>query len=109
MERSRALAAEANDELTTSYALRRLGIGYLRSGRLDAARNALEESTRLRRRLDFPAGVAANLVALAYLATEQDRRDDAARLLDDAEVLGTAAQAHAIGNWIIEARTNLSL
>lgn len=109
LERSRALAAEARDDLTLSYVLRHLGFVHQRSGRLDDATAALEESTRLRRGLDFPAGVAANLVALAYLAAEQDRREDASRLLDEAGGLAAQAGAHAVGGWIAQARTNLSL
>lgn len=62
LEQARALAAQAEDPLTLSYALRHLGIAGHRAGRLDEARSYLEESTRLRRLLGFAPGVAANLV-----------------------------------------------
>ena len=61
------------------------------------------------RGVDFPAGVAANLVALAYLATEQGRHDDVGRLLDEADRLATTVQANAVSAWITEARANISL
>src|SRR5205814_428005 len=68
LDRSSELAAQAGDELTLSYALRHLGIAEHAAGRLDAARERLEESVRLRRELGFLPGVAANLVALTYIA-----------------------------------------
>jgi len=56
LERARALATEADDPLTLSYALRHLGIAEHRVGKLDEARNYLEESTRLRRQLGLRQG-----------------------------------------------------
>ncbi|MGC4855550.1 hypothetical protein ACLQ24_19685, partial [Micromonospora sp. DT4] len=49
--RARELATEAGDELTLSYVLRHLCLGEQAAGRVDAARELLEESTRLRRKL----------------------------------------------------------
>ncbi|MGW9209265.1 hypothetical protein ACWGR4_20045 [Embleya sp. NPDC055664] len=91
-----------------SYALRHLGIAEHRAGRLDQARERLEWSTRLRRELDFPAGVAANLVGLAYIAAGQDRCDDALALIEEASVLAEAADAKGITASIEEARTALT-
>jgi Flp pilus assembly protein TadD len=50
-----------------SEALRHLGIAEHRAGRLDTARQRLEESVRLRREIGLMPGVAANLVGLAYI------------------------------------------
>jgi hypothetical protein len=68
LQRSCELAAQAGDKLTMSYALRHLGIADHAAGRLDTARERLEESVRLRRETGFMPGVAANLVGLAYIA-----------------------------------------
>jgi hypothetical protein len=71
------LATRAGDRLTRSYALRHLGIAAHWTGDVTTARRNLEESTRLRRELDFPAGVAANLVGLIYLARAEGRDGEA--------------------------------
>ena len=105
LERSRELATEAGDKLTLSYALRHLGIYEHAAGRLDAARDLLEESVRLRREIGFLPGVAANLVGLAYVALAQDRRKDAAALIEEASAVAEASGAHGIMPHIEEART----
>ncbi|MFI9326532.1 tetratricopeptide repeat protein [Kitasatospora sp. NPDC052868] len=107
LERAHALAAQAGDRLTVSYVLRHLGIAAHMAGRLGAARERLEESARLRRELDFPAGVAANLVGLAYIAAAEDRREDARGLLEEAAALAGAADAKAVLRSVDEARGNL--
>jgi tetratricopeptide (TPR) repeat protein len=106
-ERSCKLATQAGDKLTTSYAVRHLAIAEHRAGRLDAARERLEESVRLRRELGFLSGVAANQVGLAYIAVAQDRRDDALALLDEAATNAKASAAGAILRQVEEARTNI--
>ncbi len=105
--RAGALARRAGDDLTLSYVLRHLGIAEHAAGNLDAARSYLEESTTLRRDLDFHPGVAANLVGLAYLAAAQGRRDDALTILTEATALAETSGAHAILTQITEARTTL--
>jgi len=50
LTRSYDLAAQVGDKRTMSDALRHLGIAEHTAGRLDAARERLEESLRLRRR-----------------------------------------------------------
>ncbi|MEV5745236.1 tetratricopeptide repeat protein [Microbispora rosea] len=107
LRRSYELAAKAGDRLTMSYALRHLGIAEHKAGRLDAARERLEESVRLRRELDFRPGVAANLVGLAYIAVAEDRRDDALRLLDEAAALAETSGALGIARHVEQARTAL--
>src|SRR5919206_249365 len=47
LERAYELATEAGDPLTQSYALRHLGIAEHAAGRLETARDRLEESVRL--------------------------------------------------------------
>ncbi|MFB9247874.1 tetratricopeptide repeat protein [Sphaerisporangium melleum] len=107
LERSRALAAETGDALTLSYTLRHLGFAEHMAGRLEAARELLEESTRLRRELGFLPGVAANLVGLAYLASGQDRRRDAVALIEEAGAIAEAAGAHGIQRQVQQARARL--
>ncbi|GIG60078.1 hypothetical protein Lfu02_44500 [Longispora fulva] len=107
LEASLALAEEAGDLRTASYALRHLGIADHVAGRLDRARARLEESVRLRRGLGFTAGVAANLVGLAYVAAAQSRREDALALLREAGELATAAEALAIVRQVEEAAARL--
>lgn len=107
LERSAELAAKAGDLLTLSYALRHLGIAEHAAGRLGAARERLEESTRLRREVGFMPGVAANLVGLAYVALAEDRREDAAALLDEGTAIAEASGAAAILGQLEEARAAL--
>lgn len=77
--------------------------------RLDEARAHFEESTRLRRELGFLPGVAANLIGLAHLAAQQDRREDAAALLDEATELAGSTESHGVLRWVAGAREELSL
>ncbi|MDG4825480.1 tetratricopeptide repeat protein [Asanoa sp. WMMD1127] len=106
--RSRDLATAARDDLTRSYALRHLAFVAQHAGRAAEARATLAESTQLRRDLGFTAGVAANLVAQAYLTAEDGRPAEASALLDEAATLATEAGAHAVAGWVSEARANLS-
>jgi tetratricopeptide (TPR) repeat protein len=107
LERSYELAAQVGDKLTMSYALRHLGYGDHTAGRLDAARERLEESTRLRREIGLLPGVAANLVGLAYIAAAQGRHDDAVALLEEAGSIAGASGARAILEQVDEAAGNL--
>jgi tetratricopeptide (TPR) repeat protein len=96
LDRSLALSAEAGDVATQSDALRHLGVAEHAAGRLDAARERLEESTRLRRAAGLMPGVAANLVGLAYVAAGQGRRADALALADEAAAIAEASGAPVI-------------
>jgi len=107
LELARALATQADDPLTLSYALRHLGIARHRAGEPEEARSYLEESTRLRRQLGFEAGVAANLVGLAYLAAGDGRRDEVPAILDEADALARQSAAAGITHQIDEARQQL--
>ena len=108
-ERSLALAADSDDDLTRSYALRHLGIAAHAAGDLAAARSHLEASTRLRQELGFHAGAAANLVGLAYLAAAEERTDDVRRILDEALDLVDRPEAAGVRVWVEEARADLGL
>ncbi len=96
LDRARELAAGADDGLTLSYVLRHLGIAEHGAGRLDNARQRLEESTRLREEIGFRAGVAANLVGLAYVAAAQDRRAEAIAIAEEAARVAEASDASVI-------------
>ncbi|SEG61904.1 hypothetical protein SAMN05444920_103508 [Nonomuraea solani] len=106
-ERARGLAERAGDGLTLSYVLRHLGIGEHVAGRLAEARELLEESVRLRREIGFMAGVAANLVGLAYIALAEGRRDEAVAVLDEAAAIAEEDGAGGVMRSIQEARTRL--
>jgi tetratricopeptide (TPR) repeat protein len=107
LERSCQLAAQVGDKPTQSEALRHLGIAAHAAGRLDEARQRLQESSRLRREVGAMPGVAANMVGLAYIAAAQDRRADALATLDEAHAIAQAHGAHAIVRQIEQARTEL--
>jgi tetratricopeptide (TPR) repeat protein len=105
LERSSRLAAETGDKRTQSEALRHLGIAAHTAGRLDEAREQLEESSRLRRETGNLPGVASNMIGLAYIAAAQKRRTDALATLDEAQAIAHAYEAHAIVRNIEQART----
>jgi tetratricopeptide (TPR) repeat protein len=108
LEQSLQLASQAGDKAAMSEALRHLGIAAHSAGRLEEARQRLEESTRLRREIGLLPGAAANLVGLAYIAAAQERGDDALALLEEAGAIAEASQAHRILQQINEARAQLS-
>ena len=107
LERSCRLAAQTGDKPTWSEALRHLGIAAHAAGRLDEARERLEESSRLRREVGALPGVASNMIGLAYIAAAQDRRADAFATLDEADAIARAHGAHAILRHIEQARTQI--
>ncbi|MEH0933835.1 tetratricopeptide repeat protein [Micromonospora psammae] len=106
--RARELAGRAGDRLTLSYVLRHLAFAEQAAGRSDAARERMAESTRLRRDIGFRPGVAANLVALAFFALGDGRRDEAAALVDEAATTARAAGADGILRWVDQARAALN-
>jgi tetratricopeptide (TPR) repeat protein len=108
LEQSLKLASQAGDKAAMSGALRHLGIAAHGAGRLEAARQHLEESTRLRREIGLLPGAAANMVGLAYIAAAQERGGDALALLDEAGAIAGASQAHRILQQVNEARAQLS-
>jgi tetratricopeptide (TPR) repeat protein len=107
LERSCLLAAQTGDRPTRSEALRHLGIAAHAAGRLEEARERLEESSRLRREIGALPGVASNMIGLAYIAAAQDRRAEALATLDEAHAIASAHDAHAIVRHIEQARRQI--
>ena len=107
LERSYELGAQAGDKRTMSDALRHLGIAAHRAGRLDTARQRLEESVRLRRDIGLMPGVAANMVGLAYIAAGDGDHDEALALLKEAGAIAGASGAHRIMRQVEESRAQL--
>ncbi|NUW45859.1 tetratricopeptide repeat protein [Nonomuraea rhodomycinica] len=107
LEQSCRLAEQVGDKLTKSEALRHLGVAAHMAGRLDEARERLEESSRLRQEIGALPGVAANMVGLAYIAAAQGRRADALATLDEAHAIAQAHGAHAVVRQIEQARTEI--
>jgi tetratricopeptide (TPR) repeat protein len=107
LERSLELASQADDKAVMAEVLRHLGIEAHAAGRLDAARQRLEESTRLRREIGQLPGTAANLVGLIYIAAAQERYEDALTLLDEAAAIAAASHAPRILEQLTEARAAL--
>ena len=107
LEQSYKLGAQVGDKRTMSDALRHLGIAAHRAGRLDTARQRLEESVRLRRDIGLMPGVAANLVGLAYVAAAGGHRDEALAHLKEAGAIAEASGAHRITLQVEESRAQL--
>jgi tetratricopeptide (TPR) repeat protein len=107
LERSCALAGEVGDMRTQAEALRHLGIAAHVAGRLEEAREQLEESSRLRREIGALPGIASNMIGLAYIAAAQNRRADALATLDEAHTIASTHGADAIVRHIEEARTQI--
>jgi tetratricopeptide (TPR) repeat protein len=107
LERSRDLATQAGDTLTVSYAVRHLGFADASAGRLEAAREQLAESVRLRREIGFMPGVAAGVLALAELAQESGDRGQALALIDEAAAIAQECGALAVLGWTEQARASL--
>jgi tetratricopeptide (TPR) repeat protein len=107
LERSYRLAAQSGDRSTQADALRHLGIAAHTAGRLDEARERLEESSRLWREAGNLPGVAANMVGLAYIAAAQGRPEDATATLDEGAAIARSHGAHAVARQIEQARTRM--
>ena len=107
LERSYALATQAGDKLTLSYAARHLGFAAGEAGEMELARERLEESVRLRREIGFMPGVAAGLLTLAELSAMEGRLDDARHFLSEGEQVAQECQAHGVLRWFEKARADL--
>lgn len=106
-EQSYELATQAGDRLTQSEALRHLGIAEHSAGRLEAARERLEESIRLRREIGLLAGVAADQVGLIYIAAAENRTSDA--LAQEAYATAEDCGAERIMRQVEEARMQIMM
>src|SRR3954465_982853 len=106
LRRSYELASGAGDDLTRSYAARHLGFAEAVAGRIDAARELLEESVRLRRELGFTPGVAAGVLALGELAARTGDPEEARRRADEAESIASDCGAGGILRWVEQFRAD---
>ena len=86
-----------------SYSLRHLAISRQMAGDLDAAERLLQESTGLRRSIGFEAGVAANLVGLAFIALDRGDRQQAQTRAQEAESAARECGAQVVVGWAREA------
>jgi tetratricopeptide (TPR) repeat protein len=106
--RAHDLASEIDDRLTLSYVVRHLGFVDMAAGDMAAARGRLEQSVALRREIGFLPGVAAGLLALAELAVEDGRPQDARALLDEATATARDSGAQGTLRWIQAVRSALA-
>jgi hypothetical protein len=97
---AQAISATQHDDLTLSYAERHLGFHDWEAGRDAAARAHLQRSVELRRGLDWPAGTAAALLALAEFDSTHGDPVSAAQLIAEARALATGADAQGVLAWI---------
>jgi tetratricopeptide (TPR) repeat protein len=102
-EQALDLSKQAGDALMASYSLRHLGISRHMAKDLDAAERLLQESTSLRRALGFEAGVAANLVGLAFIALDRGDRQQAHMRAQEAEHAAQKCGANAVAGWARQA------
>src|SRR5262249_6554085 len=107
LERSCQLAVRTGDKAVQSEALRHLGIAAHAAGRMDEARERLEESSRLRLEIGALAGAASHTNGLASISAAEHRRAEALATLDEAYAMATAQDAHAIVSHIEQARTRI--
>lgn len=103
-ERALELSKQAGDALMASYSLRHLGISRYMAKDLDEAERLLNESTRVRRTLGFEAGVAANLIGLAFIALDRGDRLEAQVKAQEAEDAARGCGAHAVVGWAKQAK-----
>lgn len=83
-QRSEEVARRAGDVLTIGHTKINQGELFLHQGRLDEARELLEDGLRTYRAAGFPIGENLTLVYLGHLASEQGRFEDAYGLFDEA-------------------------
>jgi hypothetical protein len=102
LESARDVASDQRDDLTLSYAERHLGFHAWEAGRDADARLHLERSVELRRALDWPAGTAAALLALAEFDATHAEPAMAAQHLGEARALAVGAGARGVIAWIDE-------
>jgi len=105
LERSHELATQVGRQAHDVLRTRHLGIAEHTAGRLDAARERLEESVRLRREIGHLPGVAANLVGLTCVAAGQGWHEEALALIEEARTIAeaTVLTAHAFDRGSIRA------
>jgi tetratricopeptide (TPR) repeat protein len=107
LRQSLDLATQCGDKSIMAEAERHLGIAEHAAGRLDTARQHLEQSAALRWETGHLAGVASNLVGLIYIAAAQGRRSEGLELVRQATDLAQATGAQVILRQVQEARAAL--
>jgi tetratricopeptide (TPR) repeat protein len=98
--RAGELAAAAGDERTLSYVERHLGFHDWEAGRTEQAREHLENSLSLRRKIGFEPGVAAALLALAEFCKEQGEIAVSDSYLTEARHIAEATGSRGVLRWI---------
>jgi tetratricopeptide (TPR) repeat protein len=98
--RAGELAAAAGDERTLSYVERHLGFHDWAAGRTGQAREHLESSLSLRRKIGFEPGVAAALLALAEFCKEQGEIAVSDSYLTQARTIAEATGSAGVLRWI---------
>jgi hypothetical protein len=91
LEASLTLCGQAAPPGLRAAALERYAYDLVFENSGEPAEAAAQESLALRRTLDDTAGVAASLEALAYVAQQRNRREEAYRYASEAERLGREA------------------
>jgi tetratricopeptide (TPR) repeat protein len=107
LEEAREQSEVVKDRLVLSCVERHLGFIAFLEGMTAEAQSHLEESVRLRREIDFPAGVAMALVALADFFNERHDTERARTLLDEATALAQANGAAGALEAIEQSRQQL--
>jgi hypothetical protein len=108
LQRASELAMRANDLMTLSCVVRHLAFIDIAAGRMEAARERLEQSVQLRQTLGFQPGVAAGLVTLAELSIDTNAVDRAKRLLGEAARIAEASGAEGVIRLVTEVRSRMT-
>jgi tetratricopeptide (TPR) repeat protein len=107
LQRAHTLATLADDRMTLSCVVRHLGFAAITAGRMEDARERLEQSVQLCRELGFQPGVAVGLIALAELSLDTGDTEQAQRLLDEAADIAAASGADGAIRLIAETRLRM--
>jgi tetratricopeptide (TPR) repeat protein len=106
-EQAYQLALEAMDLELASYALRHIAFARHDAGELEAAREDLRESLRLREEVGFIPGTAFALMALARIEAELGDHATALRLLERAKSILESLEATSRVAWVEQAMARL--
>jgi tetratricopeptide (TPR) repeat protein len=101
-EEAYKLACEAEDKVMASYAIRHIGFAHLAAKDLEAARQALAESLKLREAAGFIPGIAFALASLAHLDTLSGDKTSALSRLERSRMILESLGATSRVAWIDE-------
>jgi len=107
LRRAWELADRTGDKLVLSCVERHLGFVEVMAGRPEDARGHLAASVRLRREIDFTAGAAAGLVALAECDFTLGDEEAAREHLDEAGALAADCGSDAVATLVDQVRRQL--